>query len=383
MIDDHVHPFPPAFAPFDTGELGLDVDPAPGAAARRRALAPGRLHVHLLETRLAAYLGLPADLPAAELAAARDERARADWPGYLRRLFDDAGLTGMIVDEALHPDDPARPAAAYTELAGRPVWKMARVDPLVDRLVGDGASAAEIVERVRRFLADSAAGGAVAVKTVLAYRTGLAVRPDADLAAADRSLRADLPVRRRGKAMRDLVFRTVLGTATELGLPVQVHTGFGDSEIRLAESDPLLLEEVLRTPEGSAATVVLIHGSFPWAEQAAYLATARPNLWVELSLSNLFAPLHTADRLLRVLDVAPRGRLLLGSDGHGHPETQWFACRVLADAWTRVAATLADAGARPGWVADTRAALFEANARAVYRLDPPTATPTPTAEETP
>jgi quercetin dioxygenase-like cupin family protein len=126
-----------------------------------------------------------------------------------------------------------------------------------------------------------------------------------------------------------------------------VHTGFGDSEIRLADSDPLLLEEVLRTPEGSAATVVLIHGSFPWAEQAAYLATARPNLWVELSLSNLFAPLHTADRLLRILDVAPRGRVLLGSDGHVLPETQWFACRVLADAWTRVAATLADAGARP------------------------------------
>ena len=101
------------------------------------------------------------------------------------------------------------------------------------------------------------------------------------------------------------MFRTVLGTTADLGLPVQVHTGFGDSEIRLADSDPLLLEEVLRTPEGSAATVVLIHGSFPWAEQAAYLATARPNLWVELSLSNLFAPLHTADRLLRILDVAP------------------------------------------------------------------------------
>jgi len=72
--------------------------------------------------------------------------------------------------------------------------------------------------------------------------------------------------------------------------------------------------------------------------------------------------------LLRILDLAPRGRLLLGSDGHVLPETQWFACRVLADAWTRVAATLADAGARPGWVSDTRADLFDRNARAIYRL---------------
>jgi predicted TIM-barrel fold metal-dependent hydrolase len=149
---------------------------------------------------------------------------------------------------------------------------------------------------------------------------------------------------------------------------MQIHTGFGDSEIRLSESNPLLLEEVLRTPEGTAATVVLIHGSFPWHEQAAYLATVRPNLFVELSLSNLFAPLHTADRLLRMIDVAPRGRILLGSDGHVLPETQWFACRVLTEAWARVSQQLADAGARPGWIEDTRSALFEGNARAIYPL---------------
>jgi predicted TIM-barrel fold metal-dependent hydrolase len=245
---------------------------------------------------------------------------------------------------------------------------MARLEPLVDQLVAEGATAAEIVDRVEGFMSDAAAGGAVAFKTVLAYRTGLAVQHDVDLAAAQRSLRDDVPVRRRGKALRDLVFRTALGRAADLGLPVQVHTGFGDSDLRLRESDPLLLDEVLRTPEGAAATVVLIHGSFPWHEQAAYLATVRPNLWAELSLSNLFAPLHTADRLLRMLDVAPRGRLLLGSDGHLLPETQWFACRVLADAWTSAARELAEAGARPAWIEETRAALFDDNARALYGL---------------
>jgi hypothetical protein len=364
VIDDHVHPFPLEFAPFDLGELGLDLDPEPTAAERKRRLAPGRVWLHLLENRLAALLGAAP----AEVAAARDEAARSDWGGWLRRLFDDVGLTGMIVDEALHPDDPAQPAEVYAALAGRPVWKMARLDPLVDRMIGDGASAAEIVERVEAFMSDAAGAGAVAFKTVLAYRTGLGVDPQADLAAAQRSLSEDLPVRRRGKALRDLVFRTALGRAADLGLPIQVHTGIGDSEIRLTESDPLLLEEVLRTPEGTAARVVLIHGSFPWHEQAAYLATVRPHLWVELSLSNLFAPLHTADRLLRMLDVAPRGRLLLGSDGHVLPETQWFACRVLADAWARVSRELVDAGARPAWVEETRQALFERNAREAYPL---------------
>jgi len=364
LIDDHVHPVPFEFEPFDLGELGLDVDPAPAAAERRRRLAPGRLYVHLMHTRLAGLLGVSAD----EAPAARDEQAAGDWAGWVHRLADDAGLTGMVLDEALHPDDPAQPVARYEELTGLRVWKLARLDPLVDRLIGDGASAQEIVAAVEAFMTDAAASGAVGFKTVLAYRTGLAVAPDASLAAADASLADDVPVRRRGKALRDLVFRTALARCADLGLPIQVHTGFGDSEIRLAESDPLLLEEILRTPEGTAATVVLIHGSFPWHEQAAYLASAKPNLWVELSLSNLFAPLHTTDRLLRILDVAPRGRVLLGTDGHGLPETQWFAAAVLRDAWARAAGVLADAGANPAWVEETRAAIFETNAREVYSL---------------
>jgi predicted TIM-barrel fold metal-dependent hydrolase len=89
---------------------------------------------------------------------------------------------------------------------------------------------------------------------------------------------------------------------------------------------------------------------------------------VELSLSNLFAPAGVADRLFQILDVAPRDRVLLGSDGHGAPETHWFGCRVLADAWDDVASRLADVGARRDWLADTRAAIFDGNARQVYAL---------------
>ena len=133
------------------------------------------------------------------------------------------------------------------------MWELVRIEPLVDRLVDAGARTAEIVTAVDARLADAAARGAVGAKTVLAYRTGLAVDPDANLAAADRSLDSPLPVRQRGKAMRDLLFRHVLGTCNELGLPLQVHTGFGDSDLRLAGANPLLLDEVLRTPEAAGA----------------------------------------------------------------------------------------------------------------------------------
>lgn len=365
MIDDHVHPFPLTYAPLELHAITLDANSDAEAERRRRSLAPGRLYLHLLQAKLAELL----DVDLADAVVARDERAAGDWTGWLRQLFNDACIRGMIMDEAGPPSRPTDPSG-YASAAGRPVWWMARVDPLVDRLLGEDASASEIVTAVEDALQAAAAAGCVAYKTILAYRTGLAVDPTVDLDRAQRELDAERerPIRRRGKALRDLVFRRALACAADLDRPVQVHTGFGDSELRLAESAPDLLEELLRTPEGSAAKVVLIHGSFPWTEAAAYLASSKPNVWMELSLSNLFAPVGTAHRLMRMLDVAPRDRLLLGSDGHGAPETHWFGCRILAEAWERTAAMMIDAGARPEWVQEAREALFDANARAVYSL---------------
>jgi predicted TIM-barrel fold metal-dependent hydrolase len=91
-------------------------------------------------------------------------------------------------------------------------------------------------------------------------------------------------------------------------------------------------------------------------------------VWIELSLSNLFAPVGTAQRLVEVLDLAPAGRVLLGTDGHGVPETHWFAARALHDGWREAASRLAAAGAQQSWLDETRDAIFETNAREVYSL---------------
>lgn len=380
MIDDHAHPFSLGFAPFGPDEISLDVDDGPGGEERRRRAGPGRLFHELLLRSLGRLLGIAPESGAGgrdgevldrEVVAERDRVASADWAGWVRRLYDDAEISGTILDFGVGSADRSS-VGEYASLTGRPVWWLARIDPTVDDLIGAGAGAAEIVSAVETLMVEAADAGAVGYKTIAAYRTGLAVDPHASLAAADASLAQDregLPVRRRAKPLRDLVTRTVLERAADLGRPVQFHTGFGDSEIRLAESDPLLLEELLRSPAGQAATIVLIHGSFPWHEQLAYLATVRPNLYAELSLSNLFAPLTTADRLARLVELAPRDKLLCGSDGHHLPETHWFACRTLRDAWGEVASRLAASGAGDRFVETTGRALMEDNPRAVYRLD--------------
>jgi hypothetical protein len=362
VIDDHAHPFALAGGPLDLAALSLDVDTQPEAADRRRAVGPGRVFQELLTVRLAEHLRCRPD----EVSEARAQ-ASGDWASYVLGLFRDAGIEGIVMDPAW-PPGAADQLERYAELAGCPIHPLLRLEPIVDRMIDEGAGAGDIVEAVGRAMAQAASQGWVGFKTILAYRTGLAVNPDVTWQEAEASLRSDVPVRRRGKACRDLVLREALATAADLGLPFQIHTGLGDSKLRLTASNPLLLEELLHAPQGSAGRIVLIHGSYPWTEELAYLAATRPNVWADLSLCNIFSPLTTADRLLRLLDLAPSDRILLASDGHQEPELHWFAAVTLRDAWERVRSTQAAAGARASWLERVEQGIFEGNARALYGL---------------
>jgi hypothetical protein len=363
VIDSHAHPVTGEGEPLDLGSITLEIAEDAAARDRRAEGAPGRLSQELMAVRLAAYLGCQVG----ELGTARAE-ASADWHGYVAGLFADAGIEGLVLDPGAYQGDPGPASAAMAGLTGCRVRPIMRLDPLVDQHISEGATASEILGAAESAVRQAPRQGYVGLKTILAYRTGLKVDPDATLKGAETSLQTttELPLRRRGKALRDLICRRVLGWAAELNLPIQFHTGLGDSELRLSESNPLLLEELLLTPEGGAATVVLIHGSYPWHEELAYLALVRPNVHAELSLFNLFAPATVAERLERVLELAPASRVLCGTDGHGSPETFWFAALVLRDAWATVRRSWAARGAREAWLDGLEDAIFRANTARLY-----------------
>jgi hypothetical protein len=363
VIDQHCHPFATEGGPLDLSTLTLDVRQDEDAPRRRAAQGPHRAMQELLTVRLCERLGCSPD----ELSDARAE-ASADWASYVRKLFADAGLTALVMDVGFGGEE-ARSWKLCADLTGCEVFPVHRIDPGIDAMMGEGASADEILEGSIEAMREAAANGFVGFKTAMAYRTGLHVDPTASREDAERSLREDVPVRRRGKACRDRVIRHALGVAADLGLPFQIHTGFGDSDIRLAESNPLLLEELLRTPEGEAASVVLIHGAYPWHEELGFLALTKPNVYAEISLFNLFAPLTVAERLLRMVDLVPAGKLLAGTDGHAQPELFWFGALVLQQAWQRIVPMLREAGARAEWIERTGRLLFEDTARHLYGIE--------------
>jgi len=364
LIDQHAHPFALTGGPLDLASLSLDIRTGDSADERRRLDGPQRVFQELLTVRLASRLGCDPE----GLSAARAEASR-DWPSYCAGLFADGGITDLVLDTGYGPDGESH-IADYARLSGCLVHPILRLDPLLDRLIDEGAGAAEAVSAVEEAMAKAAAEGWVGFKTITAYRTGLGVDPSATMSQARESLRpqAGVPVRRRAKALRDFVVRRALAVSADLGLPIQIHTGLGDSDIRLGESDPLLLEELLRTPEGSAATVVLIHGAYPWHEQLAFMAAVIPNVYAELSLHQLFSPLTTTDRLLRILDLAPASKVLVGTDGHAEPELFWFGALMLREAWAATATRFEKADARRGWIDGVERAIFEENAKRLYGI---------------
>jgi predicted TIM-barrel fold metal-dependent hydrolase len=361
VVDDHAHPVPLGYEPLPWGRLGLGPGPGPGSGVATPGPEP--LYVEMLRRGLARLLGCAPE----EVVEAREERA-ADWPAYVRLLARDVALGPTLLDGGPELLGAAE-LASYAELYDRPVHGIARVEAVADPLVAAGAGAREIADAVSSSLQDAAAHGSVSAKTVLAYRTGLQVDPGVTESDVDSARAAG-----DQKPLRDWLMRRVLGWCAELDLPIQVHSGFGDSDLRLATANPSGLQDLLRTPEGSAATVVLIHSAFPWHEEAAYLACVHPRLHLEMSLHAIFSPATTADRLLRILDLVPPGKLLTGSDGHVAPELQWFGLRTTLDAWDVVGSRLGDgvSGGQvsEGWFAEVRRAALAGNAERVYGLTP-------------
>jgi predicted TIM-barrel fold metal-dependent hydrolase len=364
LIDDHAHPFALEPGPLDLRELRLDLVDLPEAADRHERLRPTYVWHALLTTRLADRLGCKPD----EVTEARGERAHADYRGYTRALFDDAGITGIVMDPAWPSIGGPELAGTYADLTGTRVHLLHRIDPQVDKLLDSGAGFDDVVAAVDRSLTVARAAGFVGFKTIIAYRTGLAIRPDVTEREARDSVGEPGPVKRRAKPLRDFLVRRVLRFCADTGLPIQFHTGFGDSDIRLGEADPLLLEEVLRTPEGTAAPVVLIHGAYPFHEQVAFLAAARPNVHVDFSLFNLFAPVLLRDRLLRLVELAPTGKVLAGTDGFAVPESFWFAATVTREAWDGAGRALRESGVDEAWLQTATSDVFEDNARRLYGL---------------
>jgi predicted TIM-barrel fold metal-dependent hydrolase len=171
------------------------------------------------------------------------------------------------------------------------------------------------------------------------------------------------------KTLRDHWLWRALELSIEVALPFQIHAGMGDQDLDINTARPGLLAAVFRDPRLRHARIVLLHGAYPFHEEAAYLVDVFPNVYLDLSEHNLFLGPAVAAVLRQVLALAPFSKLLFGTDAYGSPDLQWIAARATIDALSATLGEFVSSGSLQKEDAIAAAAgILAGNARELYSL---------------
>ncbi len=307
--------------------------------------------------------------PFASPAAYLEQRDAGAGPAA---LLSAARCSHLLVDTGFAAPG-SLPLAEMAALSGAVVREVVRLEAVAEDLARAGCAASAFPNAFREELWRRCAG-AVATKSIVAYRHGLDFDParpgNAEVTAAAgrwlRAAQADGSVR----LTDPVLLRHLLWTAADRGLPIQLHTGFGDPDLALQRADPLLAREFLAS---CGVPVVLLH-CYPYHRQAGYLAQAYPNVYVDLGLTLNYVGARAPAVLAETLELAPFGKLLYSSDAYGLPELVYLGARVWRNAVTEVLG---------GWVATGQWSEADAvrvatmigagNAVRLFRLAGPTA----------
>jgi predicted TIM-barrel fold metal-dependent hydrolase len=255
------------------------------------------------------------------LATADDYWARRSEFGadeLARTMLPAAGVARWVVDTGFKGDLITTPDE-LTKLSDVPCSEILRLERLAEDLLEEGTSAEEFPETFRAALQAAVVNPeVVGTKTIAAYRTGFDIdwtRPsDADviahareLGARPRPLRVDSP----------LLTAFAVHEAASHGLPIQVHVGFGDRDMDLHRSDPMLMLPLLRTM--APVPVLLLH-CYPFQRQAGYLAQAFDHVNFDVGLAINYLGARSTGLVAEALETAPFAKQLYSSDAFGPPE---------------------------------------------------------------
>ncbi|WP_326546575.1 amidohydrolase family protein [Mycolicibacterium sp. ND9-15] len=305
----------------------------------------------------APLLGMQRHVDADTYWARRCEWAEAD---LARRFLTTANVSDWFVDTGFATG--AADLGELSALAVGTVHEIVRLESVAESAIalpGDYASAFETLLRER-------AAGAVATKSILAYRGGFA----GDLSEPSATEVAEAAARWRDSGQDRLSDRVLLRfglhQALRLGKPLQFHVGFGDRDCDLRTTNPLYLLDFLRR---SGDTPIMLLHCYPYEREAGYLAQAFNNVYLDGGLAINYLGARASAFIARLLEMAPFRKILYSSDGFGPAELHFLGARLWRRGMLRVLEGFVDSG---DWserdairVVDL---IAHGTARRVYRL---------------
>jgi len=343
VVDSHCHAFLPEREPALFGQcLTLSEHPIP-----ERDVASTFLYRRVIR-ELSRVLGIKGS--SGEVIDERNRRYRGDPAGHIRMLFDDAGIDTLLVDTG-YPSD--LDLGDFSRIVPCNIREIFRIETLSLELLRRELPFDALFDEFVGRMEDAVGRGAVALKTVIAYRTGLEVKRRAD-GEVRRAYEAFTTKAKAGMDAREIIglktdyVKKILDhfvflaaeSSARLGVPFQIHVGMGDVPgIDLRLSKPSLLHELANDETAGGARVVLTHGGYPHIEEAGFMVNTYPNVYLDMSQTNPFISIGLDEKLRNLLEMAPTTKIMHGSDGYNIPELSWIAAlqakwaleRVLGD----------------------------------------------------
>ena len=262
--------------------------------------------------------------------------------------LDNSALTARNIDEGVYV--PLQEKKLKRELAQAGLTALPKTFP-------------EYLAFVRKVLEQNRSHGGVALKFEISYFRTLHFDDPPEVEAAriyDRYHVGGQPSAAEHTVFEDFLFRYLLREAGRLHLAVQIHTAAGTGDFfSITGGNVLNLENVLRDPRYDNVNFVLLHGGYPFQDQAIWL-TARQNVYLDSSLMGLYLyPKDLAEVLRHWLLLYPE-KVVFGSDAFpfneaiGAEESDWLA---VESARTALAAALSEMIVQ-GEVTEPRALQF-------------------------
>ena len=287
----------------------------------------------------------------------RNRMIRDDPVNYIRFLFNDAKICCIVIDEGFGKKEMDIPVK-YKLLF--------RIESVInDQLFSLPFDKA--LEYFEETLREKIRNGYAGFKSIIAYRTGLKVVCDEELAKRDFSSEERDWFGKKAKGFRDFLLCKTLEIGKELKVPVQIHTGAGDRDIKFDLSRPSYLTDLVRKYEGK---VVLVHAGYPYHREAAWMSYIFPSVYLDVSQVIPFAPLAAFNILREVYEVAPLNKVMYGSDAFNIPEIAWLGAKLAKRAFSMLSDTLLQLGLfEEKDVKEMEERFFYTNAYYLYGFD--------------
>jgi uncharacterized protein len=346
LLSESSLPAPPGTTAFDS-QLGFAV---------RRWCAP--------------VLDLDPLAPATDYVRKRLELGNAE---ASRRLLTAAGVGTWLVDTG-YRSDAVSSVGELTQLSGTPALEVARLESMAERVAGLSGGAGRFADELTAAVQEAAAT-AVGFKSIAAYRGGLDFDParpqPAEVQAAAGRWLQQLESGGAARLEDQVLIRHGIWSALDTGLPLQLHTGYGDTDSRLHRADPALLHDFLLASQHAGGPVMLLH-CYPYHRQAGALAALFPHVYMDVGVALNHVGARAAVVLAEALELTPFHKMLYSSDAFGLAELHYLGATGFRRELAQLTGELVAAGA---WSAEDAARVSEmigaGNAARAYRLSDP------------